>query len=170
MQRCLFFTSMFLISAFALCLLCCLAGARINISASYPKGLYWVVSKPPAKGDFVAFYLSDEMAHLGKQRGYLGIGAHGGFLIKRIMAVHADHVSITPAGVTINNVLVDNTIPLTADNLGRPMPVVRLNNYQLKENEFMLLSDFNPRSFDSRYFGIIHTSQIIDTVIPIFTW
>jgi len=31
------------------------SGARINITSSFPPGIYWVVDKAPAKGDLVMF-------------------------------------------------------------------------------------------------------------------
>jgi hypothetical protein len=53
----------------------CQAGLRINGTHSEPVGIYWAVSKAPAKGDFVFVAPPAEpIFKLARERGYLGAG------------------------------------------------------------------------------------------------
>lgn len=155
-----------------------LAGARINRTNSLPKGLYWVVDKPPERGDIVAFWPRDTAAmREAKRRGYILPGVYNrvdgkgyGLLLKQLMGMPGDIVSITDDGVTINGSLVPNTKPLDADNVGDPLPRLRFTDYRLSGNEVLLISDHLSRSFDGRYFGVQERRQIVETVRPLFTW
>lgn len=155
-----------------------LAGARINRTRSLPRGLYWTVDKVPEKGDIVAFWPRDtEVMREARRRGYIIGGVYNategggyGLLLKRLMAVSGDTVSITDAGVEINGTFVPNTKPLDADNVGDPLPRLRFTGYRIKENEVLLISDHLPRSFDGRYFGIQEYRQIVEVVRPVWVW
>ncbi len=155
-----------------------LAGARINRTNSLPQGLYRVVGKAPEKGDIVAFWPRDTAAmREARRRGYILGGVYnttGGegysLLMKRLMAVAGDVVSIIDDGVMINGSLVPNTRPLAADGAGNPLPRLRFTNYRLGDGEALFLSDHLPRSFDGRYFGIQEQRQIVETVVPVWTW
>ena len=48
---------------------------RLNISRSAPRGIYWRLAEPPARGTLVAACLPFEVARLARDRGYLGPGA-----------------------------------------------------------------------------------------------
>ncbi len=155
-----------------------LSGARINRTNSLPRGVYWAVEKTPEKGDIVAFWPRDTAAmREARRRGYILPGVYNstagegyGLLLKRLMAVSGDVVSITDDGVEINGALVPNTRPLDADNIGDPLPRLRFDGYRLGEDEVLLVSDHLPRSFDGRYFGVQERRQIVETVVPVWTW
>ena len=155
-----------------------LCGARINRTHSLPKGLYWAVGKTPERGDIVTFWPDDsEPFRTARERGYIIPGRHndrgaGGYdlMLKKLLAVPGDIVSLTDAGVSVNGVLVQNTRPLDRDNIGDPLPVLRFENHRLRENEALFLSDHLPRSFDARYFGIQDMRQIVEVVKPVWTW
>jgi conjugative transfer signal peptidase TraF len=155
-----------------------LCGARINRTHSLPKGLYWAVGKTPERGDIVTFWPDDsEPFRMARERGYIIPGRHndrgaGGYdlMLKKLLAVPGDVVSITDTGVIVNGALVPNTRPLRSDNIGDPLPVLRLENYRLLDNEALFLSDHLPRSFDARYFGMQDMRQIVEVVKPIWTW
>jgi conjugative transfer signal peptidase TraF len=155
-----------------------LAGARINRTNSLPKGLYRTVDKPPERGDIVAFWPRDTAAmREARRRGYILPGVYNtaggegyGFLLKRLMGVSGDIVSVTDGGVAVNGALVPNTRPLDADNIGDPLPKLRFESYRLGANEVLLVSDHLPRSFDGRYFGIQERYQIVETLVPVWTW
>ncbi len=91
-------------------------------------------------------------------------------MLKKLLAVPGDIVSLTDDGVTVNGVLVQNTRPLDRDNIGTLLPVLRFENHRLRENEALFLSDHLPRSFDARYFGIQDMRQIVEVVKPVWTW
>lgn len=155
-----------------------LSGARINRTNSLPKGLYWTVEKTPERGDMVAFWPRDTVAmREARRRGYILPGVYNvtsgkgyGLLLKRLMGIPGDMVSITDDGVWVNRLLVPNTKPLASDNIGDPLPQLRFIDYRLGEDEVLLVSDYLPRSFDGRYFGIQEQRQIVEVVRPIWVW
>jgi conjugative transfer signal peptidase TraF len=166
------------VSVLCVVLLLYACGARINRTNSLPKGIYWVVDKPPERGDIVLFWPSDcaEM-RMARERGYIyegvfnaasGIGY--GLLMKRFLGLPGDVVSVTDAGIIIKGTLVPNTKPLHCDNIGDPLPHLRFLDYTLKENEAFFVSDHLPRSFDARYFGVQGINQIVDVVVPVYVW
>jgi conjugative transfer signal peptidase TraF len=153
-------------------------GARINRTNSLPKGLYWSVEKTPRRGDIVAFWPDgSEPFRIARDRGYILPGVYNktndtgyGLMLKRLMGLPGDVVSITDDGVLVNGALLPNTKPLTHDNVGDPLPVMRINDYRLAEHEALFVSDHLPRSYDARYFGVQDMSQIVEVVIPIYIW
>lgn len=168
--------------AVSLLVACCLAylcGARINRTHSLPKGLYWVVNRPARRGDLVAFWPADtpEMRE-ARRRGYIipgvyNLGSDGqgyGLLLKKLAAVPGDVVSITGAGVVVNGRLMPNTAPLPRDNVGDPLPILRIENRHLADGEALFISDHLPRSFDARYFGVQEMRQIVEVVVPVWVW
>lgn len=167
-----------LISAFATLYFAYLCGMRINRTHSLPKGIYWVVHKVPERGDIVSFWPQDTPAlRLGRERGYIIPGVYNksggegyGLLLKRYLGLPGDIVSITDDGIIVNGKLIPNTKPLDTDNVGDPLPRIRLDNYRLQEHEALFVSDHLPRSFDARYFGLQETRQIVEVVRPVLVW
>ncbi len=153
-------------------------GARINRTNSLPRGIYWVVSKSPERGDIVTFWPSDRAEmRLARERGYIPHGVYNqnngvgyGLLMKRYLGLPGDVVSVTDAGIIINGVPIPNTKPLTHDNISDPLPHFRISNCTLKENEALFVSNHLPRSYDARYFGVQETRQIVEVLVPVWTW
>ena len=79
-------------------------------------------------------------------------------LLKRVGAIAPQHVCIFDALVWIDGVPVAAVLP--ADRLGRPLPSWP-HCRRLEAGELFLLSDTNPASFDSRYFGLVSASAVI---------
>lgn len=155
----------------ALCLTL-LAGLRFNHTHSFPLGVYWAIPKLPERGDLVIFDPPDTpLFRMALGRGYIGNGGYRTYerMLKRLVAVGGDAVTVDDAGVTVNGRL-ENSKPLPVDEGGRPMPVLRLKDYRLQPGEVLLMSDYSPVSFDGRYFGPIPTSQIQSVVRPVWTW
>ena len=103
----------------------CAIGLRVNGTDSEPIGIYWAVSKVPAKGDLV-FVLPPALPifRLAKERGYLAAGpspAGTCGLIKQIAAVGGDRVSIDREGVRVNGLVLKNSAPRLTDEAGRLM-------------------------------------------------
>jgi conjugative transfer signal peptidase TraF len=150
-----------------------LAGFRVNRTHSFPPGVYWAIPKAPAAGDLVMFRPPDEAVFdEALSRGYIGRGgfAHYEMMLKRLVAVGGDVVSIDETGVTVNGRRLVNSKPMPVDLAGRPMPVWHLEDYRLAPGEVLLMSDYTPNSFDARYFGPISRSQILSVVRPVWTW
>ena len=152
----------------------CQAGLRINGTHSEPEGIYWAVSKAPAKGDFVfALPPAEPVFKMAKERGYLeaGFGPAGTCaLIKRVAAVAGDRVTIDNQGVSVNGVRLKNSTPRPADDAGRPLRPYYLSDYTLGVDEVLLMSDYSAASFDARYFGPLRRTCIQSVIVPVITW
>jgi len=152
----------------------CAIGLRVNGTDSEPIGIYWAISKAPSKGDFV-FVLppSAPIFKLAKERGYLAAGpspAGTCGLIKQVAAVGGDLVTISVQGVQVNGVLLKNSAPRPADDASRPLRAYELSDYALGSEEVLLMSDYNPASFDGRYFGPLSKTTIQSVIMPVITW
>ena len=136
-----------------------------NPTDSVPLGWYRIESADSLRvGSIVLARLPAQAAALAAQRGYLPAGIP---LLKRIGAVAPQRVWVDGASVHIDDVAV--AAVLNADGRGRPLlawPQCR----RLAHGELFLLSNTNPASFDSRYFGPIRASDVIGGAQPIWTW
>jgi conjugative transfer signal peptidase TraF len=161
------------LSPFLLMGLALFAGFRFNHTHSFPFGVYRTVPKAPKVGDLVLFRPPDEAVFdEALARGYIGNGGftHYEMMLKRLVAVGGDVISIGPEGVTVNGRLLANSKPQPVDLGGRPMPAWHLKDYRLDPGEVLLMSDYSPISFDGRYFGPIPRAQIQAVVRPVWTW
>ncbi len=148
-------------------------GARVNTTNSISVGLYWMTDSPVEKGAYVVFCPPpSDIFDEAKQRGYFGAGFCPGdyaFLMKKILAAKNDKVSLADDGVRVNGVLLPFSMPLKTDKYGRPLPVIRAE-YVLGESDLLLMTDVSPKSFDSRYFGLINRSLVKGVIRPVLTW
>jgi len=151
-----------------------LAGIRINTTSSYPRGIYRMTNDPIEKGSLVIFCPPDNAAiRQAYERGYIGAGfCPGGYeyMIKKIMAAKNDHVQISVVGVSVNGALLPNSKPMDADLEGRQLLHINTDIATLDDHSVLLMSDYNPKSFDARYFGLVDKSQIISTINPLWIW
>lgn len=153
-----------------------LLGIRVNTSASLPTGLWLekgsLASGVLPRGAVVTFCPSDGPAfRLAKERGYVG----GGWcphayepLFKPVVAIAGDRVSVSPAGIDVNGVHIANSVPLRADNVQRPLPAIPYGRYIVAPGFVWVVSSYNSRSFDSRYFGSVEISNIRSIVVPLW--
>jgi conjugative transfer signal peptidase TraF len=152
-------------------------GCRLTISGSLPSGL-WRIERVDAKtfkfrpGDIVALCPPSTPAlELAKQRGYISAGrCPNDFeeMDKPIGAIAGMKVTFTDAGVMIDGQLVPNTPIATKDGLGHALPQI-LTPMTIPEGQVFLLSNYNPKSFDSRYFGPVPVTQVIGLFHPVWT-
>ena len=134
-----------------------------NPSDSVPIGWYRIGSSDALHvGAIVLTSLPPDAAALAAQRRYLP--AHVP-LLKRVGAVAPQHVCVFDALVWIDGVSVAAVRP--ADRLGRPLPSWPQCR-QLRPGELFLLSNTNPASFDSRYFGPVSASAVIGVAQPVW--
>jgi conjugative transfer signal peptidase TraF len=147
------------------------AGVRYNGTSSLPKGFYVVVHKRLEKGDLVLIKLPQAPVYdMARRRGYLDVGwSPVCRLLKRLVAVGGDRVTISALGVAVNGILLANSMPLTEDAAGLPLQFYPLQNYTLGLDEILIMSE-NSVSFDSRYFGPIKMTMLESVVIPLLTW
>jgi type IV secretory pathway protease TraF len=79
-------------------------------------------------------------------------------MLKRLVAMPGDDISIDATGVSVAGNAVPNSVPMDADHAGRALPVCRLQHYRLRRGDVLVMSDYSALSFDARYFGPIPAS------------
>ncbi|MDM0037411.1 S26 family signal peptidase [Variovorax sp. J22G21] len=139
-----------------------------NPTDSVPRGWYRVGSIGNAAslhvGSIVLARLPTDVAAFAGQRGYLPNGVP---ILKRVGALAPQSVCVGEQTVRVDGAVV--AIARTHDGARRPLqtwPQCR----PLAAGELFLLSDTNPASFDSRYFGPIAASAVLGTARPLWTW
>lgn len=133
---------------------------RWNHTASVPTGLY----VRSASGDFLAFCPGEPWSKLSVERNYRPAGSvcFDGRepLLKRIVAQAGDTVVMDTKGVSINGTLpLRDSRPMAGDSEQLTLEHFPFGSYTLQPGQYWVMGD-HPRSFDSRYFGPIDTSQI----------
>jgi len=169
-RRCVLFACMALGTA-ALCTPAAMTmpvGIVFNPSDSVPRGWYRVghiddVGSLHADAIVLA-RLPAGAAALAAQRGYLPAGVP---ILKRIGAVAPQVVCVRERIVHVDGTAVATA--RTHDGALRFLPAWAQCR-ALAEGELFLLSDTNPASFDSRYFGPIAASAVIGVAQPLWTW
>ena len=150
-------------------------GYRINTTSSVPIGIYHIEQDGRfARGQIVAFCPPDNSAfQLGRARGYVlgGMACPGGYrpLFKPVAAMPGDVVTVAADGISINGRLLHNTKARPKDGEGRPLPVVARGVHKVLPGQVWVVSTYNARSFDGRYFGAIPTAGIMGVARPIAT-
>ena len=143
-------------------------GIGINVTTSQPVGLYRAVPGTARRGDLVRACLPGEAAALATARGYLRPrGACGDHepVLKRVLATAGDRVELG-AVVVLDGEPVAAAPVLAADLGGRPLP--RAADATLGPGELWLISDRIAHSFDSRYFGPVSASAVLDVMRPLW--
>jgi conjugative transfer signal peptidase TraF len=150
-----------------------LAGARINTTPSLPLGLYWLEDSTPGKGSLVLFCPPDQQAFgEAKDRGYLAAGlCDSGTqpLMKRIAAIEGDQVMIAAQGTVVNGKSLLNSAQVQADPEGRPLPNFK-DEFTVVAGQVLLMSEYSPLSFDSRYFGPVDEGNLLGVLEPVWTF
>ena len=147
-----------------------LRGVTINTTASAPRGL-WIKRGGGAfkRGDYVLICPDSDNFLLGKTRGYIlkPGSCRNGYrpLLKQVVALRGDKVSVKRNGISVNGKLVPKTAPRVRDSSGRPLLSFK-DEVVLVENE-VFLSTKVKNGFDSRYFGVVTLSQIREKVVPL---
>lgn len=152
-----------------------LAGVRVNITKSMPRGFYLVASETVKAGAIVlACPPATSVTKAAQQRGYLGLSpdCSGNFqhLIKRVVAVPGDVVVVQENGfLLVNNKVIPNSRALREDMQGASLGPYFGGRVELKPSEYLLMGDTS-KSFDGRYFGPVEQHQILAVLQPIWTF
>jgi conjugative transfer signal peptidase TraF len=98
----------------------------VNRTHSLPVGLYYWSDVPIKKGSIVLCKPdhSTPLEQLGLERGY---EARALPLLKRVVALAGDLVSVSSSGVSVNGDLLANSAPLSHDEAGRPLAMAQLD-------------------------------------------
>jgi conjugative transfer signal peptidase TraF len=146
------------------------AGLRVNASSSLPIGIYVTTGDPTA--NLVEFCPSEPYGSLSAVRGYRDRGTcPDGFepLMKPVVATGGDIVDVSAKGIVINGRLMSNSAPRPFDVKGRSLVPWPFGRYRVAIGVVWVVSSFNSRSFDSRYFGPIPRSSIRSHLRPFLT-
>lgn len=166
------YLSVCLISLISMALLLIAIGFRINLTNSIPVGLYRITDEGNLKNAYVIFCPDDRQAfRIGLNRGYIDHGLYCGgygYLIKKVAAMPGDILSITDAGVFVNQALLPFSKPKLKDGLNRALPQWHAANYKLKKEELLTMTNQSEWSFDGRYYGPVRTGQIKGMLTPIW--
>lgn len=138
-------------------------GYRFNLSPSMPLGLWRVVATPPTdyrRGQAVVVCPPIDAPFL--PRGGCPLGMQP--LLKQLVGLPGDVVTVTPAGVSVNGQRLPHSAPLTQTADGQPLPQQRGSG---RLNGFWLYGTDSPRSFDSRYFGAVPLHCLRGVVRPL---
>lgn len=163
-------------SIFVVVILFCgiFAGLRINTTKSIPLGFYWIINAPITKCAYVILCPpKNKIFDEAKKRNYISphaCDAKYGYMMKRVVAVQDDFVSISAEGVRINGKYLPLSKPQTVDAAGGPVHRYPLPVFTVAASDVFLMSDVSSTSFDGRYFGPINRRYIKGVVRPILTW
>ncbi len=150
-----------------------LAGLRMNLTDSLPRGIYRTIGGTLHRGSIVMACAPLDAARLARARGYLGPGSCPGgvrALGKLVLAMAGDTVALKPQGIRLNGAPVPNSRTLAADSRGRPLPHYPWGEHVLRPNELWLFAPYRANSYDSRYFGPERASQVVSALRPVWTW
>ena len=140
------------------------SGLRPNLSPSIPPGVYRVTKGLIERGAIVVVCLPSALAAFARSRDYIsGASCEDGNapVDKVIAAMAGDTVDFSPVSVTVNGHYLPNTRPLASDQRGRGLPHPAYGRYRVPTGQIWLVSTYSPRSFDSRYFGVVPTARIV---------
>lgn len=133
-----------------------------SATASMPKGFYLVIPSSNIKyNDIVEFTPPNYIIDFVKDLHWL---PQSNTLIKYVFAISGDHVCVRDHAIWINHKLIGKVyIEYKAK---KPLPQTQICS-KLENNEYLLLSTKQERSFDGRYFGITTIDNIKGKAIPI---
>ncbi len=145
-----------------------------NTTRSFPLGLYKKNSKDLERNDLVLFCPAySKYMSFAEENGYwTGLKKKCGTtpqFLKKIIGLPYDNISITLDGVFVNDLKIKNSEPLKAI-LSDTIFINYEKDFQLQINEYFLMSDYNSKSYDSRYFGVVKRSEIKIVVEPFYNF
>ena len=163
-----------IVSIFSIAFLYLIKNYVYNASNSFPIGLYKKINKDVARSDFVLFCpeLTVFMVFAKKNGYWKGFQNKCGDTpeyLKKVVGVPGDNISVTYSGVYINKEKIINSEPLKRI-LSDEIFINYEKDFKLKKDEYFLMSDYNPMSYDSRYFGVIKKIDINTVVVPFYNF
>lgn len=136
----------------------------VNVTASVPRGIYRLVPGEIQRGDLVKACLPDlwEVREaLGRHYLMKGVCPSGTSpVLKHVAALAGDAVVISETGIAVNGKLILGSKPKERDSNGEPLPVMSYAGI-LKSGEYVLVSENDPRGFDSRYLGVMRLPDAV---------
>lgn len=149
-----------------------LTGLRINLTPSYPLGLWRIerLERDVAVSDRIFICPPPVPAFdLARERGYLGRGLCPGWfspLIKTVVAVAGQRVVID-GSITIDGTSFAHSSVGAVDGEGRALAPA--TSAVVPDGQLFLFSDF-AGSYDSRYFGPIPAAGVLGLARPLLVF
>lgn len=153
------------------------AGWRLNWTASEPRGIYrlWPVDAAGhalTRGQIIALCPPAWVSPTAFPFYARGTCAGGGeAMVKTVVGVPGDVVTVTDAGVSINGRLVPASVPKPFSRLGAPLPRLR-GTFTLEPDTFWVYGAGEDArsaaaSFDSRYWGPVAGRDVLGVLTAI---
>ena len=147
-------------------------GYKINLSESYPIGIYKSIPKKTIDyGNFVMFCPKNSLLiQEALKRQYILRGqCRGGYypLLKKVVALQGDKVEVKDY-VYINGKKQKNSKLYQQDPKGNYLPKPKKDTIIIKKGYMFLLSDYHELSFDSRYIGAVEMNRTISLMQPYY--
>jgi len=141
----------------------------INTTPSVSKGLYLQTWTTPEQGDLVLVDPPDNIVFREARKKRIlsnGLSSAGTcYMIKIVAATAGDEVEIRKEGMFVNGEKLTNSQRQNWQIEGMvELPIKK----KLKDE--VLLYTPHPRSFDSRYFGLLERKTILSSLKPLFLW
>jgi signal peptidase I len=130
-------------------------GLTVNLTNSMPLGIYQFSheNNTIAKNDLVVFHIPLKSEQL----------------LKKVVAVENDHITVTQDGVFLNGAFVANSKIFHFDSKGHPL-TPKLLDKTLAKGEIFAMGE-HIQSYDSRYFGTVYMQENnIRKVHLLFAW
>ncbi|MGE4411074.1 MAG: conjugative transfer signal peptidase TraF [Sphingobium sp.] len=145
------------------------AGYQLNTTASAPTGLWRVTPVEAQKirrGNFVSICPPEiRIVEAMRVKGYLHPGDCPGTdttpLLKPVVAIEGDSVTVSREGVSVNGVSLPHS---EAD---QTMPGYPAGTYTVQPGQVWLISSYDAGSFDSRYFGPVPLALVRGQAAPV---
>jgi conjugative transfer signal peptidase TraF len=144
-----------------------------NTTSSFPLGFYKISkSNQYKKGDLVSFCavpskIIDRMIKQGYTQKNSLCPNQTPQLLKKILGLEDDNITMNSV-VLLNNQPIKNSRVFTKDRKGNLLSIQP--SQTIEKGNFWAMSDYNEKSFDSRYFGQVPLKNIIGRATPIMTW
>lgn len=143
---------------------------HVNFSNSVPVGLYRETPERP--GSYAAICLPTDTV---KQAIHAGLAIDpgdcpGGFepILKPVFeATETSPIRYDQNGFSVDGKLLPNTAPKSRSRVGAPLAHAPFRTYR---SGLWAISDFNPSSFDSRYFGSVDPGSVQFHAKPFLTF
>ncbi len=160
-----------------LLLSCAAAGLTVNITASWPRGLYHskkitgkidnyknqlVLVCPDPDNPAIIKAVENNILPAGPSCGSWGLAP----LLKKIVGTPGDMITATDQGISVNGQ------PLNNSKMKFKIFELLIHpgySHILQQDEYWVMSDYNPNSLDSRYFGPVSGRAIIQASEPFLT-
>jgi conjugative transfer signal peptidase TraF len=139
-----------------------------NWSPSVPLGVYWLTSDSNAP--YLTFCMSRAVLTEAMTHGYQplhGSCPGGTSWVLKPSLERTHEVTFTSRGFLIDRRALPNTAPLARDRFGRALPHYPFGTYLVSSKEVWVVSSYNQRSYDSRYFGPVSRSSVVSYARPL---